>query len=71
MTRHNVPFLAKGGGHGTSLSLSKVKNAVMINMENFNEVRLNKDMTLTVGGGAKFAELYEVAYNAGRELSKF
>ena len=38
MTSHDIPFLAKGGGHGVSLSLATVQEAVMINMETFNRV---------------------------------
>ena len=70
MTSHNVPFLAKGGGHGVSLSLAAIKDAVMINMKNFNRVTYNsKDQSLAVGGGTKFQAVYDAAYRAGRELS--
>lgn len=70
MASHDIPFLTKGGGHGVSLSLGKVQNAVMINMEKFNSVIVQSNGTMTVGGGARFSQLYEAAYNAGRELSE-
>lgn len=70
MTSRDIPFLTKGGGHGVSLSLENVQNAVMINMDNFNRVVVHSDGTMTVGGGALFLQLYEAAYNAGKELSE-
>lgn len=69
MTSHNVSFLALSGGHGTSLQLGDVHNAVAINMENFNHVVVNQDQTLTVGGGSRFGDIYPVVHAAGRELS--
>ena len=69
MTSHNVSFLALSGGHGTSMQLGQVREAVAINMENFNHVVVNQDQTLTVGGGSRFGDIYPVAHAAGRELS--
>jgi hypothetical protein len=40
-------------------------------MENFNEIKLNSDDTLSAGGGAIFGNVYPVAYNAKRELRTY
>ncbi|KAI0541765.1 FAD binding domain-containing protein [Xylaria digitata] len=69
LTSINASFLAKGGGHGNSLTLASVQNGVMINMEQFDHVVMNPDKTITFGGGARFGALYEKAYDAGRELT--
>ena len=41
----------------------------MINMENFNYVKMNSDLSVTVGSGAKFSTLVAVVADAGREIS--
>ena len=69
MTSHNVSFSALNGGHGTSLQLGEVRNAVAINMHNFNHVVVNQDQTLTVGGGTRFGDIFPIVHAAGRELS--
>ncbi|KAI1879130.1 hypothetical protein JX265_003307 [Neoarthrinium moseri] len=62
-------FLAKSGGHGYSPTLHAIQDAVMINLENFDYVTVNEDLSVTLGTGAKFSELVEVVGNAGRELT--
>lgn len=68
MSSHNIPFLAMGGGHGNTITLGTVEDAVLINMERFDDIHMNCDHTITVGGGSRFGDVYTVAYNAGREL---
>ncbi|KAI5927304.1 FAD binding domain-containing protein [Camillea tinctor] len=68
MSSHNISYLAQGGGHGNTLTLGTVQNAVLINMQQFDSVTVNDDETITVGGGARFGAVYDAAYNAGREL---
>ncbi|OTB15810.1 hypothetical protein K445DRAFT_317456 [Daldinia sp. EC12] len=68
MTKHNIQFLAGGGGHGNTVTLAKAKNVVFINLEKFNKITVNSDNTITVGGGARFGDVYTAAYGAGREL---
>ncbi|KAI1353360.1 hypothetical protein F5Y01DRAFT_312850 [Xylaria sp. FL0043] len=65
----NKSFLARSGGHGYSVTLQTIQNAVLINMENFAYVTLNADMTVSVGTGTTFEELIDVVGNAGRELT--
>lgn len=66
-----MPFLTQGGGHGYSPTLRVIQNAVQINMENFNQISMNPDNTISIGGAAHFGDVYAVAYAAGRELSEF
>ncbi|KAI1485036.1 FAD binding domain-containing protein [Biscogniauxia mediterranea] len=68
MSSHNISFLAMGGGHGNTLTLGTVENAVLINMQQFNNITVNPDDTITIGGGSRFGAVYDVAYAAGREL---
>ncbi|KAI0601615.1 FAD binding domain-containing protein [Biscogniauxia sp. FL1348] len=68
MSSHNISFLAMGGGHGNTLTLGTVEDAVLINMRQFDSITVNPDDTITVGGGAQFGPVYDVAYAAGREL---
>jgi hypothetical protein len=41
----------------------------MINMENFNYSRVNRDLTATIGSGASFNDLVKAIGGAGREIS--
>ncbi|KAI0017590.1 FAD binding domain-containing protein [Xylariomycetidae sp. FL0641] len=68
MTSHNISFLAQGGGHGNTITLAHAQNTVMINMEKFDDIHMNDDDTISIGGGAIFGPVYTVAQNAGREL---
>ena len=63
-------FLTKSGGHGYSATLHEIQSAAMINMENFNYVNVNSDLSVTVGTGTKFSGLVDVVAAAGRELSQ-
>ncbi|KAL8783421.1 MAG: hypothetical protein Q9195_009397 [Heterodermia aff. obscurata] len=62
-------FLAKSGGHGYSATLHAIQSAAMINMENFNYVKMNPDFSVTVGTGTKFSTLVQVVAGVGRELT--
>jgi hypothetical protein len=65
-----MSFLAQGGGHGYSPTLSIIQNAMMISLHQFNKVIYNTvDQTVTLGGAANFSILSEVLYENGRELS--
>jgi FAD/FMN-containing dehydrogenase len=66
----NRPFLAKSGGHGYSATLGSVKNATMINMVNFNSIKLNRDQSVTYGSGVLYGDLVQFLYDHGRVVSK-
>ncbi|KAI1394184.1 uncharacterized protein F4822DRAFT_424651 [Hypoxylon trugodes] len=69
LSSSNKTWLAQSGGHGYSATLQTIQNAVLINMESFDYVKVNPNMTVTVGTGVKFDELISVVGNAGRELT--
>ncbi|KAL7624849.1 hypothetical protein AAE478_004063 [Parahypoxylon ruwenzoriense] len=69
LSQGNMTYLAKGGGHGYSTTLVTDQNVVQINLENFREVTVNPDNTVTVGGGARMLDVVTALYNAGRELT--
>ncbi|KAK3307255.1 uncharacterized protein B0T15DRAFT_529749 [Chaetomium strumarium] len=69
MTSHNVSFLAASGSKGFSKTLASVQGGVNLNLKNFDKVTYDKaKKTMTVGGGAKFQQLWTLAYNEKREL---
>ncbi|KAJ0346147.1 hypothetical protein COL26b_002063 [Colletotrichum chrysophilum] len=69
LSRTEKTWLAKSGGHGYSPTLGVIQEAVMINMENFDNVIMNQDNTVTVGSGTKFRDLVSAVGTAGRELT--
>lgn len=69
MSSNRLPWLAKSGGHGYSPTLHSIQSAVLINLENFNYVRVEDDGAAVVGTGALFSDLVNVVGAAGRELS--
>ncbi|ETS86542.1 hypothetical protein PFICI_00370 [Pestalotiopsis fici W106-1] len=69
MSSNNMSWLAKSGGHGYSITLSSVQDAVLINMENFNYVNIEDDGTVVVGSGALFQDFVDGVGAAGRELT--
>ena len=70
MSSNSLPWLARSGGHGYSPSLHSIQNAVLINLENFNYVKVEDDGTVVVGTGAVFGDLIDTVGTAGREFSK-
>ncbi|KAM0811982.1 putative FAD-binding PCMH-type domain-containing protein, partial [Seiridium cardinale] len=68
-TSHNISFLAQGGGHGYSPTLGSIQNAVLINLEKFNQTTISDDGCLTIGGSARFSDIYAAAYSSGREMT--
>ncbi|KAK1854563.1 hypothetical protein CCHR01_02839 [Colletotrichum chrysophilum] len=69
LSRTEKTWLAKSGGHGYSPTLGVIQEAVRINMENFDNVIMNQDNTVTVGSGTKFRDLVSAVGTAGRELT--
>lgn len=71
-TKKNVPFLATGGGHGYSTSLSGVKGALNIDLSKFRNVAVNASAnTMTVGAATIFADMLDPLYAAGKQMRKF
>ncbi|RYP91134.1 hypothetical protein DL770_002742 [Monosporascus sp. CRB-9-2] len=68
MTRNNITWLARSGGHGYSPTLRTIQNAVMVNMENFRYASINSDLSVSIGSGATFQDMIDAVGGAGREL---
>ncbi|RYP25004.1 hypothetical protein DL765_000232 [Monosporascus sp. GIB2] len=69
MSSNSMPWLAKSGGHGYSPTLHSIQNAVLINLQNFNYVRVEDDGTAVVGTGTRFQDMVNIIGAAGRELT--
>ncbi len=67
--RNNVSFMATGGGHGYSTTLSGVQDALDVDLGNFKSVSVDAYAnTMTVGGATIFADIYDPLYNAGKQI---
>lgn len=70
-SRLQIPFLATGGGHGTSSTLARLKQGIDIDLGKFDAVNLETDKNLlTVGGATVFSQVIDLLYAAGKELRK-
>ena len=69
--KHNVPFLASGGGHGYSTSFGALQNGLKIDLGLFNGVTIDTDQgTMTIGGSTKFSQVVGPLFKAGKEIRK-
>lgn len=67
---NEVPFLTTGGGHGISDYTAFV--GIAIDLSNFDSVYIDpENQFLTVGASTMYSQLYDVLYNAGKELRMF
>ncbi|KAI1129659.1 FAD-binding domain-containing protein [Nemania abortiva] len=65
----NSPFLATGGRHGYSTTFGGVDQGLAIDLSLLNEVQVDSSkMTLTVGGGVLFKQIFDPIYGAGFEI---
>jgi hypothetical protein len=70
--RNKVSFLATGGGHGYSTTLSGVKKALNIDLSNFRKVAVDASAnTMTIGAATIFADVYDPLYAAGKQIREF
>ncbi|CAG7946347.1 unnamed protein product [Penicillium nalgiovense] len=68
-SKHDVPFLASGGGHGYSTSFGALQDGLKIDLGLFNGVTLDTNQnTMTIGGSAKFSQVVGPLFNAGKEI---
>ena len=66
-----MPFLATGGGHGFTTTFGGLKNGLELDLGFFRNVTLNTSTsTMTIGGAVIFREIYDILYDAGKEISK-
>ncbi|KAL9614728.1 MAG: hypothetical protein Q9167_000797 [Letrouitia subvulpina] len=52
----NLPFLATNRGHGTTLTLKKIKHGVLIKLSNFNTIDIAEDGNSAFLGGGVYAD---------------
>ncbi|KAK4233777.1 hypothetical protein C8A03DRAFT_47748 [Achaetomium macrosporum] len=51
--QHDIPFVARAGGHGATEAMGKAKNAIQLDLRSLNQVRvLENGTTAVIGGGA-------------------
>lgn len=68
---NGILFLATGGLHGYSTTLSGIQNGLEIDLSRLNEVYINKlAATMTKGGGTTFADILDPVYEAGFQVGK-
>ncbi|PYI35729.1 FAD-binding domain-containing protein [Aspergillus indologenus CBS 114.80] len=66
---HDIPYLATGAGHGVSATLATMHAGINIDLSDLRYARLSPaGDSLTVGGGTKFQEMWDVLYAAGKEI---
>ncbi|KAL4784744.1 FAD-binding domain-containing protein [Aspergillus varians] len=65
----DLPFLATGGRHSTSITLQDLQQGLAIDLSALNSVQVDDEAgTLTVGGGTIFSEIYDDVYAAGYQM---
>ena len=70
-SKNKVPFLATGGGHGYTTSLSRLRDALNIDMSNFRKANVDAAAsTMTIGAATIFADMYDPLYAAGKQMRK-
>jgi len=70
--QNNLSFFATGGGHGGETGFATVKQAINIDLSNFNENNLNLTAnTLSVGPGISFVDFETNLYDAGKVIREF
>ena len=69
--QNEVPILATGGGHGYSVSIGGVNDALDINLGNFANVSVDAfSNTMTVGGATIFRDVYDPLYSVGKQIRR-
>lgn len=71
-SRHNVPFLATGGGHGYSWSLGTLQNGIHVDLDNFQTIEIDEGAnTMTIGGAVRIGNATRDLHAVGKEFRKF
>lgn len=64
---NSIPFLATGGGHGTSTTYAEMRDGLNIDLGNFNTVDVDaEDNTVTIGGSVVFSDTYDPLFSRGK-----
>ncbi|KAI1418448.1 hypothetical protein F5Y13DRAFT_149192 [Hypoxylon sp. FL1857] len=65
--KHNIPFIARAGGHGATQSLGAAKHAIQIDLRALNQTKLSNDgTTASIGGGANVKEVVSTLEGLGK-----
>lgn len=68
---HDIPFIARSGGHGATESLASAKNAIQIDFRKLNQVKVSEDgKTATIGGGARVKEVVDILIESGKQTGE-
>lgn len=71
-TANGIPFLATGGRHGYTTTLGGLQNGLAIDLSLFDTVSIDRSArTMTIGGGVRFRDIYELVFKAGFEIRMF
>lgn len=66
-----MPFLATGGGHGFATTFGGLEDGLELDLGFFRNVTVNSSTsTMTIGGAVIFREIYDILYDAGKEIRK-
>lgn len=67
-----MPFLATGAGHGYTNTLSALRNGLVLDMGNFNNVTIDSaSNVMTIGGGTITSSMSAALQDAGKEIRTF
>ena len=68
-SKHNIPFMATGGGHGLSSTLTSLHDGIEIDMNGFNGIEVDAEAkTAVIGGGARYGDVIEPLYQKGLQI---
>jgi FAD/FMN-containing dehydrogenase len=68
---HNIPFVARAGGHGATEALGQAKNAIQIDLRSLNHVILSEDgKSAIIGGGARVIDTVSTLTSLGKRTGE-
>ncbi|PQE16220.1 6-hydroxy-d-nicotine oxidase protein [Rutstroemia sp. NJR-2017a BVV2] len=69
---HNIPFIARAGGHGATDALGQAKHTIQIDLRSLNHVILSEDgRSATIGGGATVLDTVNTLTSLGKRTGEF
>jgi len=68
-SKNNVPFLATGGGHGYTNTLSALQNGLDLDMGKFSTIEIDsRANTMKIGGAVRGTSVIAALQKAGKEM---
>ncbi|KAK3308387.1 uncharacterized protein B0T15DRAFT_524296 [Chaetomium strumarium] len=65
--QHDIPFVARAGGHGATDALGNAKNAIQLDLRSLNQVRVLEDgKAAIIGGGADAKQVVSELEKVGK-----